>query len=160
MENLWRPWRIKYILSNKEQECIFCDKPKEQKDQENYILYRAQTCFIMLNIYPYNNGHLMIAPYKHTASFESLEDKELTELFQMVNKSTKLLNFVMRPNGFNLGANLGKVAGAGIKDHVHFHVVPRWEGDTNFMPVIAEANVIPESLDIVFKRLSESLDKV
>lgn len=159
MENLWRPWRIKYILSDKKDGCIFCDLPGEKKDKENYILYRAETCFIMLNTYPYNSGHLMVAPYKHVASFEKLNEQELCELFQMVNKSTKLLSKVVQPNGFNLGANLGGVAGAGVKDHVHLHVVPRWEGDTNFMLVIAEANVIPESLDSVFERLSEAIDK-
>jgi ATP adenylyltransferase len=160
MENLWRPWRIKYILSDKEQGCIFCDKPKEQKDKENYILYRGKTGFIMLNIYPYNSGHLMVAPYKHVPTFEDLGEADLIELFLMVNKSTKLLKYVMQPHGFNIGANLGKVAGAGVKDHVHLHIVPRWEGDTNFMLVIAEANVIPESLDSVFEKLSEALDKV
>ena len=159
MDNLWRPWRIKYILSDKEQGCIFCNKPKEQKDQKNYILHRAKTSFIILNIYPYNNGHLMIAPYKHVASFENLEDAELTELFQMVNKCTKLLKVTMQPQGFNIGVNLGKVAGAGVKDHVHIHVVPRWEGDTNFMPILAEASVIPESLDAVFGKLSEALNR-
>lgn len=160
MENLWRPWRIEYILSDKDQGCIFCDKPKAQKDKENYILHRAKTCFIMLNIYPYNNGHLMIAPHRHVASFEDLDDTELTELFQMANKCTKLLKYVMKPDGFNLGANLGRVAGAGVRDHVHLHVVPRWQGDTNFMPIIAGANVIPESLDSVFEKLSEALAKV
>jgi len=159
MENLWRPWRIKYILSDKQDGCIFCDLPGEKKDKENYILYRAETCFIMLNTYPYNSGHLMVAPYKHVDSFEKLNEEELCELFKMVNKSTKLLGKVMQPNGFNFGANLGGVAGAGVKNHVHLHVVPRWEGDTNFMPVIAEANVIPESLDSVFERLSEALNK-
>jgi ATP adenylyltransferase len=101
----------------------------------------------------------MVAPYKHVASFEDLEDAELTELFQMVNKCTKLLKVTMQPHGFNIGANLGKVAGAGVKDHVHVHVVPRWEGDTNFMPILAEASVIPESLDAVFGKLSEALDR-
>ena len=102
----------------------------------------------------------MVAPYKYVASFENLNEIELTELFQMVNKSTKLLNYVMQPDGFNLGANLGRVAGAGVKDHVHLHVVPRWEGDTNFMSVIAEANVIPEALGSIFKKLLEALGKV
>lgn len=159
MDNLWRPWRIKYILSDKEQGCIFCNKPKEQKDRENYILHRAKKSFIILNIYPYNSGHLMVAPYKHVASFEDLEDAELTELFQMVNKCTKLLKVTMQPHGFNIGANLGKVAGAGVKDHVHVHVVPRWEGDTNFMPILAEASVIPESLDAIFGKFSEALNR-
>jgi len=157
MENLWRPWRIKYILSDKEKGCIFCDKPNEGNDKENYILYRAETCFIILNIYPYNNGHLMVAPFRHVASFEDLDEAELTELFLTVNKSTKLLKHVMQPQGFNIGANLGRIAGAGVKDHVHLHVVPRWQGDTNFMPIIADVNVIPESLDSIYEKLSEAL---
>ncbi len=153
MENLWRPWRIKYILSDKEEGCIFCDKPNEGKDKENYILHRAETCFIMLNLYPYNNGHLMVAPFRHVASFEDLEEDELTELFLIVNKSTRLLKHVMKPEGFNIGANLGRVAGAGVKDHVHMHVLPRWSGDTNFMVTTAETRVIPEALAETYQRL-------
>jgi ATP adenylyltransferase len=160
MENLWRPWRIKYILSDKEKGCIFCDKLKERKDRENYILYRSEHSFIILNIYPYNSGHLMVAPYKHVASFEGMEKDELAELFQMVNKCTKLLSATMQPDGFNIGVNLGRVAGAGVKDHVHIHIVPRWAGDANFMPVLADVNVIPEALDSVFDRLSQALQDI
>ena len=160
MERLWRPWRIKYILSDKDKGCIFCDKAKEQQDKENYILQRAEHSFIILNIYPYNNGHLMVAPFKHVASFEDLESDELAELFQMVNKCTKSLTATMQPDGFNIGVNLGRVAGAGVKDHVHIHVVPRWDGDTNFMPVVADAKVMPEALDSVYGRLLKALEDI
>ncbi len=158
MENLWRPWRIKYILGDKEKGCIFCDKLREQKDTENYILRRSETSFIMLNIYPYNNGHLMVVPYKHVASFEGLSKDELGELMQMVNLCTELLKKTMRPDGFNIGVNLGRVAGAGVKDHVHIHVVPRWTGDTNFMPVLADVRVIPEGLDSVYESLARAVE--
>ncbi len=159
MKRLWAPWRLRYILGKKPKECLFCVKAKESKDRENYILYRGRRCFIMLNIYPYNNGHLMIAPYRHVASLEDLDEETLTELMVLLNKSLRLLRQVMDPHGFNIGINLGKAAGAGIVEHVHIHVVPRWKGDTNFMPVLAETKVIPELLDETYEKLMAALEK-
>lgn len=159
MKRLWAPWRMEYILGERTGECFFCAKAKENKDRENYILYRGQRCFIMLNIYPYNNGHLMIAPYQHAASLEDLDEETLTELMFLVNKGLRLLRRVLNPQGFNIGINLGKAAGAGIEEHVHIHIVPRWEGDTNFMPVFAGTKVIPELLDGTYEKLMAALEK-
>ena len=153
MEHIWAPWRIEYILEEKEQLCIFCEKPKLEKDSENYILYRGERNFVMLNKYPYNPGHLMVAPYRHVAKLDKLHDEELLEHFQLVSRCTVLLSEALSPSGFNIGINLNRVAGAGIEEHVHTHIVPRWEGDTNFMPVISDAKVVPEALAATYARL-------
>jgi len=160
VKRLWAPWRMEYILGEKAEECLFCAKVKENKDRENLILYRGRTGFIILNAYPYINGHLMIAPYRHVASPEDLDEESLLELMLLVNKSLRLLRRAMSPHGFNIGINLGKAAGAGIEEHVHIHVVPRWEGDTNFMPVFAETRVIPELLEQTYEKLLAALDSV
>jgi len=133
--------------------CILCDKPKQKDDVANYILYRADKNFVILNSYPYNPGHLMIAPYRHVANLEELTDEERREHFEIVSRSVKILREVFNPAGFNIGMNLGKIAGAGIDDHVHTHIVPRWQGDTNFMPVIADTRVMPEALTETYKKL-------
>ena len=158
MEHLWAPWRIEYILSEKDTECIFCKKPGQDKDRENLILYRAGKNVVMLNKYPYNPGHLMVAPYKHVAKLDALENEELLEHIQLVSRCVEMLKEVMSPEGFNIGINLGKVAGAGIEEHIHTHVVPRWNGDTNFMPVMSDTRTISEALDATYERLSGSLD--
>ncbi len=160
MRQLWAPWRIKYILMEKPKGCIFCLKPKEERDEENLILYRGRTCFVMLNMFPYNNGHLMIAPYRHVPSIEQLTDEELLELGILAKAMLKLLRKVMNPDGFNIGFNIGRVAGAGIEDHVHMHIVPRWNGDTNFMPIICDTKVIPEGLFDTYRRLKEALNLI
>lgn len=160
MRNLWAPWRMTYILSDKKEGCIFCDLPKERKDKKNYILYRGNSCFVMLNAYPYNNGHLMIAPYRHTPNLESLAKKEKTELMEMVAKGIQVLTKALKPEGFNVGMNIGSISGAGVVEHLHIHVVPRWEADTNFMPVVAETKVIAEHLDATFKRLKSALSSL
>ncbi|HAW60215.1 MAG TPA: HIT family hydrolase [Actinobacteria bacterium] len=157
MDYLWRPWRMEYILSEKPEGCIFCDKPKENRDKENYILYRGETCFSMLNIYPYNNGHLMVVPFRHVLDLDGLTDNELTELIQLVRRSMNVQRKALNPDGFNVGMNVGKVAGAGVKDHIHIHVVPRWGGDTNFMPLIADTRVIPELLQSTYEKLMAAL---
>jgi len=123
------------------------------RDRENYILYRGKACFIMLNLFPYTNGHLMIAPYRHEASIERLDDKSLYEMIALTRASVAVLTRALSPAGFNIGMNLGKVAGAGITDHLHMHVVPRWHGDVNFMSVFAETRLIPEALDATYDRL-------
>jgi len=155
MEQIWAPWRIEYIQMEKPEGCILCDKPKQNNDALNYILFRGEKNFVMLNAYPYNPGHLMIAPYRHTASLEELTDEELKEHFEIARHSITILRQVFNPGGFNLGINLGGVAGAGIDDHFHTHVVPRWQGDTNFMPVIADVKVLPEALSETYQKLKD-----
>jgi ATP adenylyltransferase len=127
--------------------CIFCEKPKEKKDRDNLILYRGKRCFVILNAYPYNNGHLMVVPYTHTGDFTGLKPGELTEMMTTMQQSITILKDKLNPDGFNWGANMGRGAGAGITDHVHIHVVPRWTGDTNYMPVIGSTKIISECLE-------------
>ncbi len=153
MERIWAPWRIRYIERGKVEGCFLCDKPKENKDAQNYILHRGQKNFVILNSYPYNPGHLMVAPYRHVDSLEELTDEELREHYEMVRHSLEVLRKVFKPGGFNIGMNLGRVAGAGIDDHIHTHVVPRWAGDTNFMPVIDDVRVIPQALAECYEKL-------
>ena len=155
MELIWAPWRIEYIQMEKPEGCILCNQPKQNKDALNYILYRGEKNFVMLNAYPYNPGHLMIAPYRHTASLEELTDEELKEHFEIARLSTKILRQVFNPGGFNLGINLGRISGAGIDDHFHTHIVPRWQGDANFMPVIADVKVLPEALSEIYQKLKD-----
>ncbi len=153
MEQIWAPWRIEYIQMEKPKGCILCDKPIQNNDTGNYILYRGDKNFIILNTYPYNPGHLMIAPYRHIANLEELTNEELHEHFEIVSRSIKVLRQTFNPNGFNIGINIGKAAGAGIEEHVHTHIVPRWQGDTNFMPVISDVRVVPEALAQTYEKL-------
>jgi len=157
MKRLWAPWRARYILGEKESKCIFCEKPKQDKDEDNYILLRGKRCLVMLNAYPYNNGHLMIAPYRHIDSVEDLEDDEAREMMNLLSRMITLLKKALGPEGFNVGMNLGTVAGAGIADHLHLHVVPRWKGDTNFMPLISNTKIISESLRETYQKLKENM---
>jgi ATP adenylyltransferase len=143
--------------ANKPCECIFCCLPEEQKDVENLILYRGERAFIMMNNFPYNPGHLMVAPFQHTADMYALDDATLLETSHLVRFAVRALRETMQPHGFNLGVNLGRVAGAGVLDHIHWHIVPRWDGDTNFMPVIADTKVLPESLQATFLKLKENI---
>ncbi len=154
MEHIWAPWRIQYILEEKPKGCILCDKPKQDKDAANFILYRGKLNFIMLNGYPYNPGHLMIAPYRHADSLEKLTGAERDEHFALVNRGLTVLGEVFKPGGFNIGANIGKVAGAGIADHFHSHVVPRWQGDTNYVPVLGNIRVLPQALNDTYQMLA------
>ncbi len=147
---------MEYILRDKEEGCPFCQKPKEDRDEENYLLVRGKTSFLILNIYPYSNGHLLVAPYKHVSLPDSLEEEELLELMTLVRKAIRVLSEVFQPQGFNVGMNLGKVAGAGIESHMHMHIVPRWEGDTNFMPVLSGTKVVPERLDTTYRKLKKA----
>ena len=153
MEQIWAPWRIQYIEMEKPEDCILCGKPGQNNDDVNYILYRGGQNFIILNSYPYNPGHLMVAPYRHIGSLEELTDKERNEHFEIVIRSVQVLRQVFDPGGFNIGMNLGKVAGAGIDDHVHTHIVPRWQSDTNFMPVLSDVRVMPEALTDIHQKL-------
>ena len=133
--------------------CLFCDLPAENDDERTKILARGELAFVILNSYPYNPGHLMVAPFRHVGEFGALEPKELAEIDALVGRSISVLDDEMQPHGYNLGMNLGRVAGAGIPDHVHWHVVPRWNGDTNFMPVVGQTRVLPELLDETGARL-------
>jgi len=153
MERIWAPWRIKYIETSKPEECILCEKPAENDDARNYILYRGEKNFVILNSYPYNPGHLMVAPYRHVSSPEELNEEERNEHYEIVSRCINVLRQVLNPGGFNVGMNIGKAAGAGIEDHIHTHVVPRWQGDTNFMPVLADVRVIPEALADTYQKL-------
>ncbi len=146
MNQLWAPWRMEYILSEKEKECLFCVKPKEEKDRDNLILYRYKNTFVIMNKYPYNNGHIMVVPYRHVSTLEGLSDEELFELMKVTSYSIKCIKEVYNPEGFNIGINLGEAAGAGIEEHLHIHIVPRWAGDSSFMTVIGEIKVIPEHI--------------
>jgi len=155
MEQIWAPWRIQYIQMEKPPGCILCEKPGENSDAQNYILYRGSQNFVIMNSYPYNPGHLMVAPYRHVANLDGLADDELCEHFKIVSRCSKLLREVFCPQGFNIGINLGKVAGAGIDEHVHTHIVPRWQGDTNFMPVISNIRVMPEAIAETYQKLKD-----
>ena len=155
MELLWAPWRVDYILGEKAEGCMFCQKIEEKQDRDNLILYRAKWTAVMMNRYPYNNGHLLVFPYKHIQDLDGLSNEEISDLILVVSRSTTILKKAVNPEGFNIGMNLGKTAGAGIEDHLHFHIVPRWNGDTNFMPVLAETRVIPEHLTETYRKLSQ-----
>ena len=140
-------------MSEKPRECIFCVKPAESRDRENFILYRGRRAFIMLNAFPYNNGHLLVVPYAHVPALDDLDEETAGELMVLVQRGIRALRKLMAPNGFNVGANIGQSAGAGIADHVHVHVVPRWTGDTNFMPVVGSVRMVPELLETTYDRL-------
>ena len=157
MKQLWAPWRIRYIESPKGNGCILCQKPRQNNDAANFILYRGQSNFIILNAFPYNPGHLMVAPYRHVANIEDLTGDESREHFNLVKKSLALLKQVLNPDGFNIGLNIGKIAGAGIEEHLHTHIVPRWQGDVNFMPVLADTRVISEGLAATYKKLKDAM---
>lgn len=154
-EILWAPWRMEYILGEKESGCIFCTRINQDSDKENLILSRGKNNFVIMNKYPYNNGHLMVVPNRHTSEFDSLSDPEKLEMMNLVSKSMNVLKKTVNPDGFNVGMNIGKIAGAGIDDHLHFHIVPRWAADTNFMPVVGQTKIISEDLGETWERLKE-----
>lgn len=160
-ERLWAPWRFSYIekpSTGSSDGCIFVELPAQNEDRENYLLYRARTAFVMLNAYPYTNGHLMVAPFKHTAEMSQLNNEELLEINQLVAACIRWITAVYKPDGFNIGVNLGNAAGAGIPTHIHWHIVPRWNGDTNFMTTVGDVRVLPQSLEDSYDRLREVVD--
>lgn len=160
LEILWAPWRMKYIVTcDKPSRCIFCIDSSTDSDREKHILCRYRTCFAMLNRFPYNNGHILLAPYRHTADLDSLADDELLDIMKLLRDCKKALADRMNPDGFNVGLNIGSAAGAGIREHLHFHIVPRWQGDTNFMTTTAGSKVIPQSMDETWSLLREALSK-
>lgn len=153
MERLWAPWRVGYIRQEKPEGCIFCTKPRENRDAANFILYRGKLNFVIMNTYPYNPGHLMVVPYRHIGKLEDLSTEERNEHYEIVSRAVRILRETSKTENFNIGMNLGRVAGAGIDDHIHTHIVPRWNGDNNFMPVIADTRVISESMEDIYQRL-------
>jgi ATP adenylyltransferase len=156
LKRLWAPWRLEYIQAADEQDgCVFCIAPA-LGDEAGLVVHRGGHAFVLLNRYPYASGHLMVAPYRHEADFGGLADEEAVEIHGLAATAVRVLGEVMAPQGFNLGWNLGRVAGAGIVDHVHQHVVPRWAGDTNFMPVLADLKVMPEALEATRRKLAEA----
>lgn len=159
MDKLWAPWRIEYILQPKIEGCIFCTAATENRDQKNLIIHRGEHCFVIMNYYPYNNGHLMVVPYRHIAELEDLSEFENKELMDLLSQCVRVLKQKISPHGFNIGMNLGTVAGAGIKDHLHFHIVPRWNGDTNFMPITGHTKVISEALQQTWEKLKAGFEE-
>lgn len=166
MDKLWSPWRSQYIQSFKDEpettsgESLFTRIIKQDEDKKNYVLHRGKHCFIIMNLYPYNSGHLMIVPYKEAKNLTELDEAERLELMEFTDLGCRALEDALKPHGFNIGANLGRVAGAGIENHLHFHIVPRWNGDTNFMPVLSEIKVISEAMDETYEKLKNSLEKL
>jgi ATP adenylyltransferase len=157
MDRLWAPWRIKYIKSKKQRKCIFCAGLKSTS--KNYVIFKTEHSLSMLNIFPYNNGHVLIAPKRHIREISQLKEAEILDLVKAMNKTKKLLDMILRPEGYNIGINISKIAGAGINEHLHIHVVPRWRGDTNFMPAIYNTKVISQSLDELHKQLKYAKSK-
>jgi ATP adenylyltransferase len=153
-KRLWAPWRLEYIQGPKPDECIFCEALESDDDAATYVVHRGERCFVILNAYPYTSGHVMVAPNEHVDSLEALGPETLLELMTLTQRSLAAIREAYGPDGFNLGVNQGKVAGAGVEDHVHLHVVPRWEGDTNFMAVVGDVRVLPQSLADSYAALS------
>lgn len=155
MDVLWAPWRMEYILSPEKGggTCLFCDKLQSSEDSENLVLYRSSHCFVVMNPYPYNNGHIMVLPNRHVPDLQELEDAVLLDIMRVTQHSINSLKKAFMPEGFNIGINLGKVAGAGLAEHVHTHIVPRWTGDASFMTVLSEIRIIPEHLRATYARL-------
>ena len=157
---LWSPWRMDYIRTPKEKGCVFCEKSKDDQDRKNLVLFRGKDSFVLMNLYPYNNSHLLIAPYDHLDTTVDLSPQVLNEMMYLANESMSIIKMTMNAEGFNFGANIGAIGGAGIKDHVHFHIVPRWLGDTNFMPVIGHTKVMVEGLLETYDMLKPHFDKI
>jgi len=158
MEHLWSPWRLEYLTAPKIDGCIFCHAAAGSDDRQNLVLWRGERAFLILNRYPYNNGHLMVVPYAHASSLEALDPPTLTELMLLLNRGLAALRAAMHPDGFNVGVNLGRAAGAGVEAHVHLHVVPRWAGDTNFMPVVGDTRVVPQTWLQTYDQVKAALE--
>jgi ATP adenylyltransferase len=156
---LWAPWRLEYLKGEKSSDCIFCSKPA-LSDEEAFIVHRGSGCYVILNAFPYTNGHVMVAPYQHLGDLRDLQPETASELMALTQRALAAIEAVYGPDGFNLGINLGEAAGAGFAGHVHMHVVPRWKGDTNFMPVVGDTRVMPEALPDSWRRLQEAFGEV
>lgn len=161
MDKLWAPWRVKYITTivKKKKPCVFCKILREKKDKTNFIVKRGKSCYSVLNIYPYNNGHTLILPKRHVADLSHLTKAERDELFDLLEETKRIMDRVLKPKGYNIGINLGRAAGAGYPGHLHIHIVPRWSGDVNFMPVVGGTKVISQSLITLHKMLVNAYKK-
>ncbi|MCR4338199.1 MAG: HIT domain-containing protein [Candidatus Omnitrophica bacterium] len=161
MDRLWAPWRVKYLTEviDKTKGCVFCDIAKSKEDQKNFVFVRRTHCYAVLNLYPYNNGHSMVLPYRHVNDLSKLTSEESQELFELLTYVKELLDETLSPNGYNIGINLGRVAGAGFPGHIHVHIVPRWKGDANFMPVVAGVKVISQSMKMLYGKLVKAHQK-
>ena len=160
-ERIWAPWRLEYVkdaAKDVEDECIFCAKPADEDDEANLIVHRGGRCFVILNKYPYTNGHLMVAPFEHLATIQELDAATVGELMALAQRAMSVLEDEYSPHGYNVGFNQGRVAGAGLEHHIHLHVVPRWGGDTNFMPVIADTRVMAQTLEQTYAALRGRFD--
>jgi ATP adenylyltransferase len=160
-QRIWAPWRLPYVrdaAKDSEEECIFCTKPAAEDDEANLIVHRGERCFVILNLFPYTNGHLMIAPYAHLASLQELDAATLAEMMALAQRAITALGDRYSPHGFNVGFNQGRVAGAGVEHHIHMHVVPRWGGDTNFMPVLADTRVMAQTPQQSYETLRGAFD--
>jgi ATP adenylyltransferase len=160
-QRIWAPWRLAYVKDASkdiEEECIFCAKPRDGDDEANLIVHRGERCFVILNLFPYTNGHLMIAPYEHAGSIADLDAETLAEMMALSKRAIGVLEDKYEPHGYNVGFNQGRVAGAGVEHHIHMHVVPRWGGDNNFMPVLSDTRVMPQSLEQSFATLKGTFD--
>ncbi len=153
-QRIWAPWRLPYVKdASKDTECIFCSKPAEGDDAATFIVHRGERCYVILNTFPYTNGHLMVAPFEHLARLQDLDDETTAELMTLAARATAILDDTYGPEGYNVGVNQGRIAGAGFDSHIHMHVVPRWAGDTNYMPVIADTRVMPQTLEQSYEAL-------
>ena len=159
MERLWAPWRLEYIQSPDVEDCIFCVGENSAEDQARLVVARGVYSFVLMNRYPYSNGHLMVSPYRHLPDFMKLEEDEVLEIHRMLILSQRALREVCAAQGFNVGWNIGQVAGAGIVDHIHMHIVPRWAGDSNFMPILADTRVIPQHIEKTHRLLAEAFSR-
>jgi ATP adenylyltransferase len=160
-QRIWAPWRLPYVKGaskDSAQECIFCVKPASDDDEANLIVHRGERCFVILNLFPYTNGHLMVAPYEHLATLTELDPGTVSEMMRLTQRAMGVLEREYEPHGYNVGFNQGRVAGAGVEHHIHMHVVPRWGGDTNFMPVLADTRVMPQTLEESYAALKGSLE--
>ncbi|MFZ0954706.1 MAG: HIT domain-containing protein [Candidatus Sulfotelmatobacter sp.] len=160
MDYLWTPWRYAYVSSaGKTQECVFCDAVKDRDDSRTHIVYRGERCFVILNAYPYTPGHVMVVPYAHLDELQKLPPEAAHEMMELSQRMETVLRELYHPDGINLGMNIGKAAGAGIAGHIHMHVLPRWVADANFLSVVGETRILPETLDVTWKRISGALAK-
>jgi len=157
MKNIWAPWRIGYIKKTKQSGCIFCQAKKDKKDRNHFVLVRGKKSFSILNLYPYNNGHFLICPNRHIKDIEELDYQEVLDMFNILLTTKKIITKILKPQGFNIGINCGRISGAGIINHLHIHVVPRWSADTNFMPVVADTKIVSQSLKELFDEFKNNL---
>ncbi len=154
-QRIWAPWRLRYVKdANKSDECVFCTKPELGDDREALIVHRGERCFVILNLYPYTSGHLMVMPYEHLGRLQDIEPVVTAEMMDLAQQAMRRMEDVYNPEGFNIGLNQGRVAGAGVEGHIHLHVVPRWAGDNNYMPVLADTRVMPQSLEESYDALT------